>query len=111
MEAVGIVLNVDQARADEFERLFREHELPVWEDFVARGVMLHASLTRMSISTQPHPGATQYLISVTFADDEGHHLHDSDPRFQAWNELADTYQIASPIVTGGEVITSAGEPR
>jgi hypothetical protein len=51
----------------------------------------------------------QYLISVAFADGEGHHLHDADPRFQAWNEMADAFQIAPPIVTGGEVIISAGE--
>ena len=74
-------------------------------------IMLHASLTRMDISTQPTAGAVQYLISVTFADDEGRHLHDRDPRFRAWNEMADTFQVAPPIVTGGEVIVSAGEPR
>jgi hypothetical protein len=111
MEAVGIVLNIGSDRVDEFEAGFKLHELPIWEDFVARGVMLHASLTRMEISTQPTAGAVQYLISVTFADEEGHHLHDSDPRFQAWNEMADAFQIASPIVTGGEIIISAGEPQ
>jgi hypothetical protein len=111
MEAVGIVLNIGSDRVEEFEAGFRQHELPIWEDFVGRGVMLHASLTRMDISTQPTAGAVQYLISVTFADGEGHHLHDNDPRFQAWNEMADAFQIASPIVTGGEIIISAGEPE
>jgi hypothetical protein len=72
--------------------------------------MLHASLTKMDISTQPIEGAVQYLISVTFADEEGHHLHDGDPRFRAWNEMADAYQVAPPIVAGGEVVVSAGEP-
>ena len=109
MEAVGIVLNIDANQTEAFEQGFRDYELPIWEDFVGRGVMLHASLTKMDISTQPVAGAVQYLISVTFAGGEGHHLHDSDPRFQAWNEMADAYQIASPIVTGGEVIVSAGE--
>ncbi|HKX76813.1 MAG TPA: hypothetical protein VJR05_15625 [Acidimicrobiia bacterium] len=109
MEAVGIVLNIDASQVAEFEQGFRNHELPIWEDFVGRGIMLHASLTKMDISTQPVEGAVQYLISVAFAGSEGHHLHDSDPRFQAWNEMADAYQIAPPIVTGGEVIISAGE--
>jgi hypothetical protein len=109
MEAVGIVLNIGRDRVEEFERGFRQHELPVWEDFVSRGIMLHASLTRMDISTQPVEGAVQFLISVTFAGGEGHHLHDADPRFQAWNEMADAFQVASPIVTGGEIIISAGE--
>jgi hypothetical protein len=109
MEAVGIVLNIGVDHVEEFENGFRQHELPVWEEYVARGIMLHASLTKMDIATQPVAGAVQYLISVAFADGEGHHLHDSDPRFRAWNELADAYQIAPPYVNGGAIIISAGE--
>ena len=109
MEAVGVVLNVDRTKVEEFEQGFRQHEVPIWEDYVARGIMLHASLTRLDISTQPVEGAVQFLISVTFADGEGHHLHDADPRFKTWNELADAFQIARPIVTGGEIIISAGQ--
>lgn len=108
MEAVGVVLNVDRNQVDAFEEGFRQNELPIWEDFISRGIMLHASLTRMDISTEPVTGAVQYLISVAFADGEGHHLHDADPRFKAWDEMADTFQIAPPLVTGGEVIISAG---
>ena len=109
MDAVGIVLNIDRDRVDEFEAGFREHELPIWEDYVSRGIMLHASLARMDITTQPVAGAVQYLISVAFADDEGHHIHDSDPRFRAWNEIADTYQVAEPFVSGGKFVISVGE--
>ena len=106
---MGIVLNIGRDRVEDFERGFRQHELPIWEDYVSRGIMLHASLTKMDISTQRVEGAVQYLISVAFADGEGHHIHDADPRFQAWNEIADAFQIAPPIVTGGEVVMSAGE--
>lgn len=108
MEAVGIVLNIGNDHVEEFESGFRQHELPIWEDFVGRGIMLHASLTKMDISTTPVEGAVQYLISVVFADEEGHHLHDSDPRFQAWDDIAEAFQVAPPIVTGGGIITSAG---
>ena len=108
MEAISIDLSIDRDRVDDFEQGFRQHELPIWEDYVSRGIMLHASLTKMDISTQPVTGAVQYLISVAFATGEGHHLHDADPRFKAWNEIADAFQVASPTVTGGEVILSAG---
>jgi hypothetical protein len=108
METVGIVLNIAHDQKENFERGFRQHELPIWEDFVARGIMLHASLSRMDISTQPVKGAVQYLISVAFVDGEGHHLHDDDPRFKIWNEIADAFQVAAPIVTGGETIMGAG---
>ena len=43
-----------------------------------------------------------------FATDEGHHLHDSDPRFEAWNKQADAFQVAEPHVYGGDSIVSAG---
>ncbi|HEX6222560.1 MAG TPA: hypothetical protein VF115_15820 [Acidimicrobiia bacterium] len=108
MEAVGIVLNIGSDHVAEFEEGFRRHEVPVWADFVDRDIMVEASLTRMHISTQPVEGAVQYLISVIFADDEGHHLHDADPRFQAWDQIAEDFQVAPPIVTGGEIIFSAG---
>lgn len=110
MEAVAIVLNIGRDHVKDFEVGFRQHEVPIWEDFVRRGIMLYASLTKMDITTQPVVGAVQYLISVVFATDEGHHLHDADPRFKAWNELADTFQVEAPLVTGGEIIISAGEP-
>lgn len=38
---------------------------------------------------------------AVFADGEGHQLHDHDPRFQAWNKLADTYQVADGMAFGG----------
>lgn len=109
METVAIVLNIGQDLAEQFEKGFREHELPIWEDFAGRGVMPHSSLTKMGISTQLVKGAVQYQISVTFTDGEGHHLHDEDPRFQAWNKMAEAFHVAAPIATGGEFIISAGE--
>lgn len=108
MQTVGIVLNVRKEQAEEFERGFREQEHPIWEDLRARGLLVMATLSRLDISTRPVDGAVQYLVSVVFSTDEGHHVHDSDPRFRAWNERADTYQIVDPYVFGGDTIVSAG---
>jgi hypothetical protein len=108
METVGIVLNVGTESVEAFERGFREHELPIWQDFKGRGVMVLATLNRLDISTKPVKGAVQYLVTVVFAGPEGHHLHDGDPRFAAWNKLADAFQVAEPYVFGGETIVSAG---
>src|SRR5919106_1455222 len=108
MQTIGIVLNVGEDQAKEFERGFQEQELPIWEDLRARGLLLMATLTRLDISTKKVDGAVQYLVAVIFATDEGHHVHDSDPRFEAWNRRADTYQIAEPFVFGGDTIVHAG---
>jgi hypothetical protein len=104
METIGIVLSVGQDRVDEFERGFREHELPVWQDLLARGLLVRASLSRLDISSQPVTGSTQYMVVAVFATGEGHHEHDNHPGFQAWNKLADTYQVGGAMAFGGETI-------
>jgi len=102
METIAVVLSVKPEAVEAFEAGFREHELPIWQDFNRRGVLVRASITKMAISSAPIGDAVQYLIVAVFADDEGHHLHDHDPRFRAWNELADTYQVAEGMAFGGE---------
>jgi hypothetical protein len=108
MQTVGIVLNVGDDKADEFERGFREMEAPVWEDLHARGALTMARLSRLDISNQAVDGAVQYLVVAIFATDEGHHLHDEHPGFKAWNERADAYQVAEPFVFGGDTIVDQG---
>jgi len=108
METVAIVLSVGNDKVDEFEAGFRAQEVPIWEDFRDRGVLLRASLNRLDISSNQVADATQYLIVVTFAGSEGHHLHDRDPRFDAWNRQADAYQVAEPLAFGGETVLAVG---
>jgi len=104
METIGIVLTVGNDHVEAFESGFREHELPVWEDLKGRGLLVQGSLNRLDISSQPAAGSTQYLIVAVFATGEGHHAHDSHPGFEAWNQLADTYQVAPAMAFGGETI-------
>ncbi len=104
METIAVVLSVKPDLVAEFEAGFRAHELPIWNDFHARGVLVRASLSRMDISSQPRDGAIQYLILAVFADGDGHHLHDDDPRFVEWNKLADAYQIGGGMAFGGQTL-------
>ena len=108
MQTVGIVLNVGADQTEAFERGFREMEAPIWADLHGRGVLTMATLTRLDISTRKASGAVQYLVVAIFASDEGHDLHDSDPRFEAWNQRAEAYQIAEPHVYGGDTIVNVG---
>ena len=108
MQTIGIVLNVGQDQAETFEAGFNEMEAPIWADLKARGALVMATLSKLDISTKPVAGATQYLVVAIFETDEGHHLHDSDPRFDAWNKRADAYQVAEPHVYGGDTIVSEG---
>ena len=108
MQTIGIVLNVGADRAEEFENGFQEEEAPIWTDLHARGLLVMATLTKLDITTVGVDGAVQYLVVAIFASDEGHHAHDDDPRFEAWNKRADTFQIAKPFVFGGDTIVNAG---
>jgi hypothetical protein len=108
METVTVVLSVGRDRVDEFEAGFREHELPVWRDLEARGLLISATLNRLDISTTPVEGATQYLVACIFATGEGHHAHDGHPGFKAWNKIADAYQVGDPQAFGGETIERLG---
>jgi len=108
VQTIGIVLNVDSAQTDEFEQGFQAEEAPIWADLHGRGLLVMATLTRLDISTRKAEGAAQYLVVAIFATDEGHHVHDNDPRFEAWNKRADTFQIAEPYVFGGDTIVNVG---
>jgi hypothetical protein len=108
VQTIGIVLNVGADQADEFENGFREQEAPIWADLHSRGLLVMATLTRLDITTKGVDGAAQYLVVAIFSTDEGHHAHDSDPRFEAWNKQADAYQIAEPFVFGGDTIVNVG---
>lgn len=108
MQTIGIVLNVGSDQTDDFEAGFRAMEAPIWQDLHARGLLLMATLTRLDISTRRAAGAVQYLVVAIFATNEGHHVHDNDPRFEAWNKQADAYQIEEPYVFGGDTIVNVG---
>lgn len=105
---VSIVLNIDAAKASEFERAFEENEVPIWRDLHERGTLVRASLSPLEISTKDIDGVKQYLVLAQFHDASGHHQHDSDPRFERWNEMADQYQPEDPYVFGGDALYEIG---
>jgi len=108
-QTVTVILSVGKDRVDEFERGFREHELPVWQDLLSRKVLVRASLTPLEITTTGVEGAQQYMVVAVFATEEGHHAHDDHPGFQAWNKIADEYQVAGALAFGGDTILQAGD--
>ena len=110
METVSVVLNVAEQHVAAFEAGFREHELPVWQDLRDRGLLVGATLNRLDISSRPVAGSVQYLIAVIFTSGEGHHVHDSHPGFEAWNQMADAYQVGEPMAFGGETVVQLGMP-
>jgi hypothetical protein len=108
VETVAVILNVRSDDVAAFEAGFREHELPVWEDLRARGLLIGATLNRLDISSKPVAGTVQYMVSAIFATGEGHHAHDAHPGFEAWNRIADAYQAGDALAFGGETVVQLG---
>jgi hypothetical protein len=104
VNTVAIVLRVGKDRTEEFERGFRKHELPVWEDLHGRGTLVRASLSKLDIASPQVDGAQQYLVVAVFKDPEGHHEHDSHPGFRDWDRRAEDFQVAEPLAFGGDTI-------
>jgi len=111
VETVAVVLSVGRDRVEEFEAGFREQEVPVWRDLEERGLLVGATLNRLDISSSPLTGAIQYLVVASFSTDEGHHAHDSHPGFQAWNAIADRFQVGEALAFGGETVISLKDPE
>ncbi len=109
MHCAAIVLNIATDKVEEFERGFREHELPTHKELHERGLLVMSVLARVDdISTDPIEGAVQFLVIAIFKDHAGHTAHDSDPRFKAWNEMAEAYQVKGPFVFGGDTVVTEG---
>lgn len=47
-------------------------------------------------------------MTVVETEGEGHHEHDNDPGFKAFNRKADALQPEEPFVFGGEPIFKVG---
>ena len=76
----AIILRIRADQADEFERMFREEEVPIWDDFAKRGGLLAASLTRASYGTEEErwqkKGVVEYILIAVLSGMPAHSEHD-----------------------------------
>jgi hypothetical protein len=107
----AIVIRIRKEQAAEFERLFEAEELPIWDDFAARGVLLGGSLTRVAFGSEESEDYRCYVIIAEFPSMAGHSAHDDDPRFNAFLKKARKLQPAGPSVWGGETLWSRGAQK
>jgi hypothetical protein len=103
-----IVIHVRADQAEEYERLFREEELPRWRNYHARGDFLSARFFRAGFGTDERQDVVKYVIVVEVPSMAQHSAHDSDPDFQDFNRRADAFQPEDPLVYGGDLIHSVG---
>jgi hypothetical protein len=101
------VIRIRKEQAGDYERLFEQDELPRWRDYQQRGVFRSARIFRSAFGSHEGGDVANYVIVVE-SEEEGHHEHDNDPGFQAFNRQADVFQPEDPFVFGGEPLFSVG---
>jgi hypothetical protein len=106
-EMAVLVIRISKDKAADYERLFEQDELPRWRDYQRRGLFKSARIFRSAFGTHESDEIANYVIAVE-SEGEGHHEHDDDPGFQAFNEKADAFQREDPFVFGGEPLFSVG---
>ncbi len=100
-QVTAIILHIASDKKEEFERLFREEEMPIWEDFLARGKFIEASLSPVEGGSENREGIQAYILHVELPSMREHSEHDSDPRFNAFLEKARKLQPEPPLVYFG----------
>src|SRR5919109_1368502 len=103
-----LVIHIRADQAEEYERLFAEHELPRWRDYQARGQFIRARLFRSQFGTDERQAVAKYVIVVEVPSMAEHHAHDADPGFQTFDQLVDPLQPEPPLVYGGDLIHAVG---
>jgi len=107
-QANAIIVRIRADAAEEFERLFEEEELPIWDEFVSDGTFLKARLARVEYGSEDRDDVALYLIYAEVPGMAEHSAHDRDPRFGAFLEKARELQPEGPSVFGGNVIFERG---
>jgi hypothetical protein len=103
VQSIAIILRIAADRATEFEAMFEAEEIPIWDDFTARGLFTECSLTRVTGGGQTPDGIQDYILHIV-ATEEGHTAHDHDPRFKSFLQRAKELQPNEPLVWFGDAI-------
>lgn len=107
-QANAIIIRIRKDQAAEFERLFEAEELPLWDEFSAKGKFLTARLARVEYGTEDREDVALYLIYAELQSMVEHSEHDDDPRFNAFLGKARQFQPEPPSVFGGDIVHARG---
>jgi hypothetical protein len=110
-QANAIIVRIRKDEAAEFERLFEAEELPLWDEFSARGKFLEARLARVEYGTEERDDVALYLIYAEVPSMTEHSEHDDNPRFNAFLQKARAFQPEPPSVFGGDVLFERSHRR
>jgi hypothetical protein len=103
MQSIAIILRIASDRVAEFEAMFEAEEIPIWDEYTARGLFKECGLTRVTGGGQTPEGIQDYILQIV-ATAEGHTAHDHDERFNRFLKRAQKLQPEEPLVWFGDSI-------
>src|SRR6202165_1143832 len=103
MQSIAIILRVAADRAAEVESMCQAEELPIWDDFTARGLFKECSLTRVTGGGETPEGIQDYILHIV-ATEEGQTAHDHDPRLNSFLQRAKELQHNEPLAWFGDAV-------
>ena len=103
-QANAIIVRIRKDQAADFERLFEDEELPLWDELSAKGKFLEARLARVEYGTEEREDVALYLIYAEVPSMAEHSEHDRSPRFNAFLQKARLFQPEPPSVFGGDIM-------
>ncbi len=107
-QTIAIILRFREDRAEEFEELFRAEVLPLWEEFLAAGRFIRASLTPVEGGIKGPEGQRHYILHVEVPGMREHEQFDQHPRFLEFLPRARALQPQEPLVWFGTTLFKVG---
>ncbi|HYT78247.1 MAG TPA: hypothetical protein VEQ37_03125 [Actinomycetota bacterium] len=107
-QTLAIVLRFREEQAADFEQMFRAEILPLWEEFLAQGKFIGASLTPIEGGIPTPEGQRHYILHVEVPGMREHEEFDEHPRFLDFLPRAKALQPEEPLVWFGTTMFKVG---
>jgi hypothetical protein len=107
-QTIAIILKFRDSEADSFERMFEAEVLPLWNEFLAEGKFIGASLTPIQGGDRRPEGERHYILHVEVPGMSEHEEFDEHPRFLEFLPRAKALQPSEPNVWFGTTLFKVG---
>ena len=107
-QTIAIILKFRESEADEFERMFEAEIMPLWNQFMAQGRFIGASLTPIEGGDLRPEGERHYILHVEVPGMAEHEEFDEHPKFLDFLPRAKALQPVGPNVWFGTTLFKVG---
>src|SRR5438093_7226349 len=108
IQTIAIILKFRESEADDFERMFEAEIMPLWNQFLAAGKFIGASLTPIEGGDRRPEDERHYILHVEVPGMDEHEEFDEHPKFLDFLTRAKALQPSEPNVWFGTTLFKVG---